>query len=97
MSKILTILLLAAVAIAVPYFLLRRMRQPRLSWFAYAMCALASGATSLGVSFAAHAILPAPVLGVDGIVGSGLACAVVGPALGVWAGKRARSHAQARS
>lgn len=97
MSKLLTILLLAAVAIAVPYFLLRKMRQPRRSLFAYAMGSLASGATSTAVSLAAHAMLPAPALDVDGIVGSGLACAVVGPALGVWAGKRARTRIHAGS
>jgi hypothetical protein len=94
MNKLLTILLFAAVAIAVPYVLLRRMDRPRRSLFAYAMGALASGATSTAVFLAAHAILPTPALGADGIIGSGLACAVVGPALGVVAGKRARMRAQ---
>jgi hypothetical protein len=100
MSKLLTILLFAAVAIGVPYFLLRRMRgthSPGRNMFAYTMGFLASVATSTGVFFATHAILPAPVLGADGIATSGLLCAVVGPALGVAAGKRVRLRAQART
>jgi len=97
MSRLFTILLFAAVAIAVPYALLRKMRKERVGLFAYAMGALASGATSLGVFLATHAVLPAPALDADGIAGSGFACAVLGPALGVLAGKRARLRAQARA
>ncbi|HLH95602.1 MAG TPA: hypothetical protein VKW08_10845 [Xanthobacteraceae bacterium] len=97
MSKLFTIFLLAGVAVAVPYLLLRKKRQPRRDLFAYAMGGLASLTTSTGVFFATHAVLPTPALEADGIIGSGLICAVIGPALGVWAGKRVRMRAQARA
>jgi hypothetical protein len=93
---LLTILLIGGVASVVPYVLLRKMGQRGRSLFAYAMGFLASAATSVGVFLATHVLLPAPVLDADGIVGSGLVCAVVGPALGVLAGKRVRMRAQGR-
>jgi hypothetical protein len=41
-----------------------------------------------------QAVLPAPPLDADGIIGSGLLCAVIGPALGVLAAKRFRPRMQ---
>ncbi len=93
---ILTVVLVGSVAILVPYVLARRTSERGRALLAYAMGALASALTSLGVFLATHAILPTPALGADGIVGSGLLCAVVGPALGVVAGKRVRRRARAR-
>jgi hypothetical protein len=96
MRLLLTVLVLGGVASGVPYLLLRRMGGVGRSLLAYALGFLASGATSFGVYLATHAVLPAPVIDADAIVGSGLACAVVGPVLGMVAGKRVRQRAQAR-
>jgi hypothetical protein len=38
---------------------------------------LASAATSFGAYLGTHAVVPAPVLDADAVVGSGLACAVI--------------------
>jgi len=39
--------------------------------------------------------LPAAVFSADTIIGSGVVCAVVGPAIGMMAGKRVRTRARA--
>lgn len=94
---LLTLVVLGGVASAVPYILLRKMGGLGRNLFAYLAGFLASSATSWGVFLATHAVLPAPTLEADAIIGSGLACAVVGPVLGLMAGKRVRRHAQART
>jgi hypothetical protein len=96
MKLLLTVIVLGGVASGIPYLLLRRMGGVGRSFLAYALGFLASGTTSFGVYLATHAVLPAPVLDADAVVGSGLACAVIGPALGMVAGKRVRRRAQAR-
>jgi hypothetical protein len=55
---------------------------------------LISSSTSIGVFMTTQAILPAPPLDADGIIGSGLLCAVIGPVLGVLAAKRFRPRMQ---
>src|SRR5215472_19261167 len=47
------------------------------SLFAYVLGFLASAATSFGVYLGTHAVVPAPVLDADAVVGSELACAVI--------------------
>ena len=73
---------------------LRRMGGVGRSVFAYCTGFLVSSSTSLGVSFAMQAILPVPVVDADRVIGSGLACAVVGPVLGMLAAKRSRARLQ---
>jgi hypothetical protein len=78
----------------VPYVLLRKMGGVGRSAFAYAMGFLVSSSASTGVFLTTQAVLPAPVLDADRIIGSGLLCAVIGPALGVLAAKRFRPQPQ---
>ena len=89
-----TALILGCVAGGIPYVLLRMGGIGR-SAFAYAVGF--SSSTSIGVFLTAQAILPAPVLDADRIIGSGLLCAVIGPALGVLAAKRFRLRLQQQS
>ena len=96
MRLLLTVGVLGGVASGVPYMLLRRLGGVGRSALAYALGFLASAATSFGVYLATHAVLPAPVLDADAVVGSGLACAVIGPVLGMVAGKRVRRRTQAQ-
>jgi hypothetical protein len=91
---LLTILILGGVASGIPFVLLRKMGGFGRSAFAYAMGFLVSSSTSIGVFMTTQAVLPAPVLDADRIIGSGLLCAVVGPALGVLAAKRFRPRTQ---
>jgi hypothetical protein len=92
---LLTILVLGGVAGGVPFVLLRnRMGGMGRSAFAYAMGFLVSSSTSIGVFLATQAVLPTPVLDADRVIGSGLLCAVIGPALGVVAAKRFRLRMQ---
>jgi hypothetical protein len=85
---VLTILFLGRVAGAVPFVMLRKMGGLGRSAFAYAMGFLISSSTSIGVFLTMQAVLPAPVLDADRVIGSGLFCAVIGPALGMVAAKR---------
>jgi hypothetical protein len=94
---LLTILLLGGVAVGVPFVLLRKTGGLGRSALAYGMGFLVSASTSFGVFLTTQAVLPAPVLDADGVIGSGLLCAVVGPALGVLAAKRLRPRLQERS
>jgi hypothetical protein len=91
---LLTILVLGGVAVGVPFVLLRKMGGIGRSAFAYAMGFLVSSSTSIGVFLTTQAILPAPALFADQVIGSGLLCAVVGPAIGVVAAKRFRLRMQ---
>jgi hypothetical protein len=92
---LLTILVLGGVAGGVPFILLRnRMGGVGRSAFAYGMGFLVSSSTSIGVFLTTQAVLPAPVLDADRVIGSGLLCAVIGPALGVVAAKRFRLRMQ---
>jgi hypothetical protein len=91
---LLTVLVLGGVAGSVPFILLRKTGGIGRSAFAYAMGFLVSSSTSFGVLLTMQAILPAPVLDADRVIGSGLFCAVVGPALGVLAAKRFRLRMQ---
>jgi hypothetical protein len=91
---LLTVLVLGGVAGGVPFVLLRKMGGFGRSAFAYAMGFLVSSSTSIGVLLTTQAILPAPVLDADRVIGSGLFCAVIGPALGVVAAKRFRLRMQ---
>jgi hypothetical protein len=91
---VLTILVLGSVAGGVPFVLLRKMRGIGRSAFAYAMGFLVSSSTSIGVFLTTQAVLPAPVLDADRVIGSGLFCAVIGPALGMVAAKRYRLRMQ---
>jgi hypothetical protein len=93
---LLTVLILACAAGCIPYVLLRMGGVGR-SAFSYAVGFLVSSSTSIGVFLTAQAILPAPVLDADRIIGSGLLCAVIGPALGVLAAKRFRLRLQQQS
>jgi hypothetical protein len=91
---VLTILILGGMAGGLPYVLLRKIGGVGRSLLAYAVGFLVSSATSIGVSLTTQAVLPAPALDTDRIVGSGLLCAVVGPVLGVLAAKRSRARLQ---
>ncbi len=91
---LLTILILGSLAGIVPYMLLRRMGGVGRSVFAYCTGLLVSASTSFGVSLAMQAILPVSVLDADRVIGSGLACAVIGPVLGMLAAKRSRARLQ---
>jgi hypothetical protein len=92
---LLTVLVLGGVAGGVPFVLLRnKMGGIGRSAFAYAMGFLVSSSTSIGVFLTTQAVLPAPVLDADRVIGSGLLCALIGPALGVAAAKRFRLRMQ---
>jgi hypothetical protein len=91
---LLTILILYGVVGGIPCVLLRKMGGVGRSAFVYAMGFLVSSSTSIGVFLTTHAILPAPVLDANRIMGSGLLGAVIGPALGVLAAKRLRLKQQ---
>jgi hypothetical protein len=67
------------------------------STFAYCIGFLVSSSTSIGVFLTTQAVLRAPALDADRIIGSGLFCAVIGPALGVLAAKRLRPSVQERT
>jgi hypothetical protein len=60
------------------------------SVLAYALGLLISSLASLGVLLTTHAVLPAPIIDADRVIGSGLLCAVIGPILGVLAARRFR-------
>jgi hypothetical protein len=94
---LLTVLVLGGMAGGVPYVLLRKMGGVGRSAFAYAIGFLVSSSASIGVFLTTQAVLPAPVLDADRIIGSGLLCAVIGPALGVLAAKRFRPRLQPQS
>jgi hypothetical protein len=94
---LLTVLILGGVAGGIPFVLLRKTGGVGRSAFAYAMGFLVSSSTSIGVFLTTQAVLPAPVLDADRIIGSGLLCAVIGPALGVLAAKRFRPRMKERS
>ena len=94
---LLTILLLGGVAGGVPFVWLRKTGGFGRSALAYAMGFLVSASTSFGVFLTTQAVLPAPVLDADRIIGSGLLCAVICPALGVLAAKRFRPRLTERS
>jgi hypothetical protein len=53
---------------------------------------LVSSSISMGVFLTTQAVLPAPLLDADRVIGSGLLCAVIGPTLGVLAAKRLRAR-----
>jgi hypothetical protein len=92
---LLTVLVLGGVASGVPFVLLRnKMGGIGRSAFACAMGFLVSSSTSIGVFLTTQAVLPAPVLDADRVIGSGLLCALIGPALGVAAVKRFRLRMQ---
>jgi hypothetical protein len=94
---LLTIIILGGVAGGIPYVLLRKMGGLGRSALACAVGFLVSSSTSIGVFLATQAILPAPMLDPDRIVGSGLLCSVIGPILGVLAAKRSRARLQQQS
>jgi hypothetical protein len=92
---LLTVLVLGGVASGVPFVLLRnKMGGIGRSAFACAMGFLVSSSTSIGVFLTTQAVLPAPVLDADRVIGSGLLCALIGPALGAAAVKRFRLRMQ---
>ena len=95
--QLLTVIILGGVAAGIPYVLLRKMGGVGRSVLAYAVGFLVSSSTSIGVFLTTQAVLPAPVLNTDRIVGSGLLCSVVGPVLGVLAAKRSRARLQQQS
>jgi hypothetical protein len=97
MRLLLTVLILGGVAGGIPYVLLRKTGGVGRSAFAYVMGFLVSSSTSIGVLLTTQAVLPAPLLDADRIIGSGLLCAVIGPALGVLAAKRFRLHLHQQS
>ena len=94
---LLTILVLGGIAAGVPYCLLRKTGGVGRSVFAYVLGLLVSSSTSIGVLLTTQAVLPAPIIDADRIIGSGLLCAVLGPVLGVLAAKRLRPRAQEQS
>jgi hypothetical protein len=91
---LLTILILGGIASGIPFVLLRKMGGIGRGAFAYAMGFLVSSSTSIGVFLTTQALAAAPALDADRIIGSGLLCAVIGPALGVLAAKRFRARLQ---
>jgi hypothetical protein len=91
---LLTILILGGVAAGVPYFLLRKTGGVGRSVLAYVVGLLVSSSTSIGLLLTTQAVLPAPIIDADRILGSGLLCAVLGPILGVLAAKRLRPRAR---
>ena len=93
---ILNIILLGLVGSAITWLLLRRTSPVGRNALAYGVGFLVSSTTSIAMFLAMRAVLPAPVLDADGIIGSGLLCAVVGPTLGTLAGKRMRPRPQGR-
>jgi len=92
-----TILVLGGVAGGPPYVLLRKIGGVWRSLLAYAVGFLVSSATSIGVFLTTQAAFPTPVTNTDRIVGSGLLCAVIGPALGVLAARRSRARLQSQN
>lgn len=93
---VLTILVLGVLPIAITWLCLRGTGPWARNALAYGVGFLVSSATSIATFLALRAVLPAPVLDADGIIGSGLLCAVVGPTLGTLAGKRVRPRVQGR-
>jgi hypothetical protein len=87
---LLTILTLGGVAGAIPYLMLRKTGGIGRSVLAYALGLLVSSFASLGVLLTTHAVLPAPIIDADRVIGSGLLCALIGPILGVLTAKRFR-------
>ena len=94
---VLTFLLLGGVAGGIPFVWLRKTGGFARSVLAYAIGLLVSSSASMGVFLTTQAVLPAPALDADRIIGSGLLCAVIGPALGVLAAKRFRPRLQPQS
>jgi hypothetical protein len=91
---LLMVRIIGGVAGGIPFVLLRKTGGVGRSAFAYAMGFLISSSTSIGVFITTQAVSPAPPLDADGIIGSGLLCAVIGPVLGVLAAKRFRPRMQ---
>ena len=91
----LTLFVLMALASGIPYMLLHKVGGAARTVVAYAMGSVATSATSAGIFLATHAILPATLFSADTIIGTGAFCAALGPAIGMMAGKRVRSRAQA--
>jgi hypothetical protein len=89
---LLTILILGGVAGAIPYLLLRKTGGIGRSVLAYALGLLVSSLASLGVLLTTQAVLPAPIIDADRVIGSGLLCAVIGPILGVLAARHFRAR-----
>jgi hypothetical protein len=94
---LLTALILGGVASSIPFVWLRKTGGLGRRAFAYAMGFLVSSSTSIGVFLTTQAVLPAPALDADRIIGSGLLCALIGPVLGVLAAKRFRPRMKERS
>jgi hypothetical protein len=90
----LTIVILGVVASAITWVLVRKIGPVRRNVLAYAVGFLISSATSIAVFLALRVVLPASVLDGDGVIGSGLMCAVVGPTLGRLAARRMRPRLQ---
>ena len=92
----LTIIMLGLFAVVITWLFLRRTNPVGRNALAYGVGFLVSATTSIAMFLAMRAVLPAPVLDADGIIGSGLLCAVLGPTLGTLAGKRVRPRLQGR-
>jgi hypothetical protein len=91
---LLTVLILGGIAGGIPFVLLRKMGGIGRGAFAYVAGFLVSSSTSIGVFLTTQAVSAAPILDADRVIGSGLLCAVIGPALGVLAAKRLRVRVQ---
>jgi hypothetical protein len=89
---LLTVLTIGGVAAGIPFVLLRKMGGIGRSVLACAVGLLVSSSISMGVFLTTQALLPAPLLDADRVIGSGLLCAVIGPTLGVLAAKRLRAR-----
>jgi hypothetical protein len=91
---LLTILVLGGVAGGIPYVLLRKTGGTGRSALAYALGLLVSYTTSIGMLLTTQAVLQAPTIDADRVIGSGLLCAVIGPIAGVLAARRFRLRSQ---
>ena len=92
---VLTVAVLMALASGIPYLLLHKVGGLARTVLAYAMGSVATSATSVGITLATHLVLPATLFSADTIIGSGVVCAALGPAIGMMAGKRVRTRARA--
>src|SRR5437764_1572214 len=93
---VVTVLCLGGLASGVPYLLLPWLGGAWRAVCAYGFGLLASSATSFGVLLTTQAV-SATSHDADSVIGSGLACTVVGPALGIFATRFARSKLQAEN
>jgi hypothetical protein len=91
---VLAVLCLGGLASSVPYLLLPWLGGAWRAICAYGFGLLVSSASSFGVFLTTQAVSPTSH-NADGVIGSGLACTVIGPALGILAAKLARSKLQA--